>query len=114
MLTQNEKNTSLLIHLSAFLSFVFPFGSILGPVIMWSVTKDKSAYLDDNGKEAVNFNLSYTIYLFILGIAMFPFAFGSFFNHLRHIDDLDHINFHFLESCLLDTSVLQYGCGLLR
>jgi len=95
MLTQNEKNTSFLIHLSAFLSFVFPFGSIIGPLIMWSVNKDKSAYLDDNGKEAVNFNLSYTLYLFILGMFAFPFAFGSFFNHLRHIDDFDNFNFYF-------------------
>jgi len=95
MLTQNEKNTSFLIHLSAFLSFIFPFGSILGPLIMWSVNKDKSAYLDDNGKEAVNFNLSYTLYLFILGMIAFPFAFGSFFNHVRHIDDFNNFNFHF-------------------
>lgn len=95
MLTQSEKNTSFLIHLSAFLSFVFPFGSILGPLIMWSVTKDKSVYFDENGKEAVNFNLSYTLYLFVLGMVMFPFAFGSFFNHVKHIDDFSNLNFHF-------------------
>ena len=98
MLTQNEKNTGFLIHLSAFLSFVFPFGSIIGPVIMWSISKDKSRYLDENGIEAVNFNLSYTLYLFILGMIMFPFAFGSFFNFLRTIDDFDHLdnfNYHF-------------------
>lgn len=95
MLTQNEKNTSFLIHISAFLSFVFPFGSILGPLIMWSVNKDKSEYLDINGKQAVNFNLSYTLYLFVLGMAAFPFAFGSFFSNIRHIDDFEHMNFHF-------------------
>jgi len=98
MLSQNEKNTSFLIHLSAYLSFIFPFGSVIGPVIMWSIHKDKSEYLNENGIEAVNFNLSYTLYLFILGMVMFPFAFGSFFNYLRQIDDfdqLDHFNFHF-------------------
>jgi len=94
MLTQNEKNTSFLIHLSAFLGFVFPFGSVLGPLIMWSVNKEKSAYLDDNGKEAVNFNLSYTLYLFVLGLIAFPFAFGSFFRNMRYIDDFEHMNFH--------------------
>ena len=95
MLTQNEKNTSFLIHISAFLSFVFPFGSILGPLIMWSVNKEKSDYLNDNGKQAVNFNLSYTLYLFILSMAAFPFAFGAFFNNIRHIDDFENLNFHF-------------------
>ena len=95
MLTQNEKNTSFLIHLSAYLSFIFPFGSIIGPLVMWSVNKDKSTYLDDNGKEAVNFNLSYTLYIFILGMISLPFAFGSFFRNLRYIDDFDSMNFHF-------------------
>jgi len=95
MLTQKEKNTSFLIHISAFLSFVFPFGSILGPLIMWSVNKEKSDYMDKNGQQAVNFNLSYTLYLFVLGIAAFPFAFGSFFSSLRHIDDFEHLNFQF-------------------
>lgn len=95
MLTQNEKNTSFLIHLSAYLGFIFPFGSIVGPIIMWSVNKEKSSYLDENGREAVNFNLSYTLYLFILGMIAFPFAFGSFFRHLRHIDDFENLSFHF-------------------
>jgi len=94
MLTQNEKNTSFLIHLSAYLSFVFPFGSIIGPLIMWSVNKDKSSYLDENGKEAVNFNLSYTLYIFVLGLLSLPFAFGSFFRNFRYIDDFDGFNFH--------------------
>lgn len=95
MLTQNEKNTSFLIHLSAYLGFIFPFGSIVGPIIMWSVNKEKSTYLDDNGREAVNFNLSYTLYLFILGMIAFPFAFRAFFRHLRHMDDFENLNFHF-------------------
>lgn len=95
MVTQNEKNTSFLTHLSAFLGYLFPFGSIVGPLIMWSANKDKSEYLDENGKEAVNFNLSYTLYMFVLGMAMFPFAFGSFFNYLRHFDDFEQVNLHF-------------------
>ncbi len=98
MLTQNEKNTGFLIHLSAFLSFIFPLGSIIGPVIIWSLSKDKSDYLNRNGIEAVNFNLSYTLYLFVLGMIMFPFAFSTFFNFLRSVDDFDHLgnfNYHF-------------------
>ncbi len=95
MLTQREKNTAFLTHLSSFVSFVFPLGSILGPLVMWSVNKERSAYVDENGVEAVNFNISYVLYITILGMIMFPFAFGSFFNHLRHVDDLDHFSIHF-------------------
>lgn len=95
MVTQHEKNTSLLAHLSAFLGFVFPFGSILGPLIMWSANKDKSSFIEENSRRAVNFNLSYTLYIIILGMLMFPFAFGSFFNFIFHIDKFDHMEFPF-------------------
>ena len=95
MLTQREKNTAFLTHLSSFFSFVFPLGSILGPLIMWSVNKERSTYVDENGVEAVNFNISYVLYMFILGMIMFPFAFGSFFRYLRHVDDFDNFDFHF-------------------
>ena len=94
MITQNEKNTSFLIHLSAYLSYVFPFGGVIGPLVMWSINKDKSAYFDENGKEAVNFNLSYTLYVFILGMVAFPFAFGSFFRNMRYLDNFNNIDFH--------------------
>ena len=92
MLTQHEKNTSFLTHLSAFLGYFFPFGSIVGPLIMWTANKDKSPFMEENGRQAVNFNLSYTLYLFVLGMFMFPFAFGSFFSFVRHMDDFDHFN----------------------
>lgn len=98
MPTQNNKNIGTLIHLSAFLSFIFPFGSIIGPVIMWAISKDKSDFLNRNGVEAINFNLSYTLYLFILGMLMFPFAIGSILNFIRTMNDFDDFNafnFHF-------------------
>lgn len=95
MSTQNERNTALLTHLSGFLGAVFPFGSIIGPLILWSANKDKGEFLQENSREAVNFNISYTLYLVILGMFMFPFAFGSFFNYLKNIDDWDHLDFHF-------------------
>ena len=94
MLTQKEKNTAFLTHLSAFASFIFPFGAILGPLIMWSVNKNRSEFVDENGVQAVNFNISYVLYVFVLGALAFPFAFGSIFNRLRHIDDFDNIDLH--------------------
>jgi len=93
MLTQREKNTAFLTHLSGFASFLFPFGGIIGPLVMWSVNKDRSQFVDENGVEAVNFNISYVLYVFVLGALTFPFAFGSVLRRLKHVDDFD--NFHF-------------------
>ncbi len=95
MLTKRETNTAFLTHLSGFTSFVFPLGAILGPLVMWSVNKGRSEFVDDNGIEAVNFNISYVLYVFVLGAITFPFALGTFLNRFRHMDDFDNIHFDF-------------------
>lgn len=94
MLSKRETNTAFLTHISAFASFAFPFGGILAPLVMWSVNKDRSKYVDENGLEAVNFNLSYVLYATALSLVAFPFAFGSIFSRIRRIDDLDNLNLH--------------------
>ena len=45
--------------------------------------------VDENGKEAVNFNISFGLYIFILGASFIPFFFNSFhnlFNNIEHSD----------------------------
>lgn len=89
-MNKNTENTNaFLIHISAFSGFIIPFGSIIVPLIVWQTLKDRSRFLDEQGKEAVNFNISYALYMFILGLSILPFAFGSFINHFRHYNDFD-------------------------
>ena len=87
MKNNNEHTNAFLIHISAFAGFIFPFGNIVSPLIAWQTLKDRSAFLDEQGKEAVNFNISYTLYILVLSILFLPFAIGSFFSsHKRHIN----------------------------
>ena len=95
MKTNKENTNAFLIHISAFAGFMFPFGNIVTPLIAWQTLKDRSVYLDEQGKEAVNFNLSYTLYVFIISIIFIPFAFGSMFRNSRHFNDFNHISFDF-------------------
>ncbi len=95
MLTKRETNTAFLTHLSGFVSFVFPLGAILGPLVMWSVNKGRSEFVDENGIEAVNFNISYVLYVFVLGAITFPFAIGTFLNRMSHWEDFDNLHFNF-------------------
>ena len=93
---QNKESTNaFLIHISAFAGLIFPFGHIITPLIAWQTLKDRSVFLDEQGKEAVNFNLSYTLYIFLLTIAFVPFAFGSFFRNFDNNINFNHINFDF-------------------
>jgi uncharacterized Tic20 family protein len=63
LLTESERNWAMLCHLSAFAGFFFPFGGIIGPMIFWLSRKDDSAWININGKAAMNFNLSMLLYI---------------------------------------------------
>jgi uncharacterized Tic20 family protein len=63
--TSDERTMGLLIHL---LSLVSGF---LGPLVLWLVKRDQSAYLDHHGKESLNFQISLLVYWFGSIIAMF-------------------------------------------
>jgi uncharacterized protein len=60
--SHDERLWAMFCHLSAFAGFLFPFGNIIGPLIIWSVKKDKYPLVDDQGKEAINFQISVIIY----------------------------------------------------
>ncbi|MFD1143438.1 DUF4870 domain-containing protein [Larkinella insperata] len=63
----DERMWGMLAHLSALAGFLIPFGNIIGPVVVWQIQKDKSAFVDYHGKEALNFQITMTI---ALGIAL--------------------------------------------
>jgi len=83
---KNDNNNGFLLHLSAFFGYLFPFGGVIAPLIFWELKKKESDFLDKNGKEAVNFNLSFLLYAFVLGFSILPFAFHSIFKELHHFD----------------------------
>ncbi|WP_408648507.1 DUF4870 domain-containing protein [Tenacibaculum pacificus] len=72
--------------MSAFVGYLFPLGSIITPLILWQTLKDRSLFLDKHGKEAVNFNISFGLYIFILSASFFSFFFGNFLNIFNGID----------------------------
>ena len=42
--------------------FIFPFGNILSPLIIWLIKKDEMPFVEDQAKEVMNFQISMTIY----------------------------------------------------
>jgi uncharacterized protein len=68
-MSQDERTWGMACHLAALAMFVVPsIGNILGPLIVWLIQKDKYPFVDSQGKEALNFNISVTIYAYALGI----------------------------------------------
>jgi len=67
--SREEKNMAMLAHLLAFSTFIgIPFANILGPLVLWLIKKEESAFIDYHGKESLNFQISCFIYLIICGI----------------------------------------------
>lgn len=62
---KNENTLGILCHLLALAGLAVPFGNILGPLILWLLKRADSPYLEAAGKEAVNFNISWMIYMAI-------------------------------------------------
>ncbi|POY36597.1 DUF4870 domain-containing protein [Solitalea longa] len=55
-------------HLGQLAHFVFPFGGLLVPVLLWQIKKDEILHLEEHAKEIVNFQISFTIYAIVSGI----------------------------------------------
>jgi uncharacterized protein len=72
---KDEKMWGMLCHLSALAGFVIPFGNIIAPLVIWILKKEEFPFVDDQGKEALNFQISLTIY-FIIGIILVFVAIG--------------------------------------
>ncbi|MBL7249278.1 DUF4870 domain-containing protein [Alloalcanivorax sp. C16-2] len=62
---KEERNLGMACHLLALAGLVLPLGNIIGPLIMWLVKREESAFVDEQGKEALNFNITIAIAGFV-------------------------------------------------
>jgi hypothetical protein len=69
--TKDERTWAMLCHPSTLAGFVIPFGNIAGPLVIWMIKKDEFPFVDDQGKEALNFQISMTIYVIASIILIF-------------------------------------------
>ncbi len=56
-----ERQMAMFTHMAALFGLVFPFGNIIGPLVLWLIKKDTMPFVDDQGKEALNFNITIAI-----------------------------------------------------
>lgn len=73
-LSKDERLWGMLCHLLAFSGYLIPyFGNVLGPLIIWMIKKDEMPFVDDQGKESLNFQLTMLIAFTVSFILMFVF-----------------------------------------
>ena len=65
---KDENMWAMLCHLSTFSGFIIPLANIIAPLIIWSMKKDEFPLVEHQGKEAMNFQISMTIYFICAAI----------------------------------------------
>jgi uncharacterized Tic20 family protein len=66
--SQEERQWAMFAHLSALIGALITggIGVFIGPLVIWLIKKETMPFVDDQGKEALNFNIT----MAILGVAL--------------------------------------------
>ena len=71
-ISAEERQWAMFAHLSALLGAMLTagwagsIGCFIGPLVIWLVKKDTMPFVDDQAKEALNFNITVAIIFFVL------------------------------------------------
>ncbi len=69
MPSNDELNMAMLAHLLAL------FTGFIGPLIIWLIKKEQSEFVDDQGKESLNFQIcSFIIFIGLSVLSIIPFV----------------------------------------
>ena len=60
----NERIWGMFCHLAA-LAWFIPAGNLIGPLIVYIIRKDQYSFVNDQGKEVLNFQITMTIFMII-------------------------------------------------
>lgn len=68
---KDERFWAMIAHLSAFSYYVTGIGIVLGPLIVWLAKRDGNPFVEEQAKEALNFQLSILLYYLIAAVMCF-------------------------------------------
>ncbi len=66
---QHVRSTAVAAHLSTFAGLVVPLGSVIGPLAVWLTRRHRDPFIDQAGREALNFGISIAVYGAVVGVA---------------------------------------------
>jgi uncharacterized Tic20 family protein len=68
-MSQTERNWGMACHLAAFAGFIIPVGGgLLGPLVVYLIKHHEFPFVDDQGKESLNFQITMVIAYAISGL----------------------------------------------
>ena len=58
---KDARTWGMLCHLGGLAGFIFPFGNIIAPLVIWLIKKEEHEFVNEQGKEAINFQITLMI-----------------------------------------------------
>lgn len=69
---QNKKQWGMAVHLAAFAALIgIPLGNVIGPLIIYLIKRDEYEFVAQQGKEVINFQITWTLILILSAILIF-------------------------------------------
>lgn len=59
--SREARQWAMFCHLSALLGIWIPFGTLIGPLVLWQLKRESDPFIDAQGKEALNFQITVAI-----------------------------------------------------
>ncbi|CAM4194251.1 DUF4870 domain-containing protein [Flavobacterium weaverense] len=118
MESTTDKNIAAFTHLISLTQYFIPFGNYIFPILLWSSKKDKSEFVNHNGKQVLNFQLSLFLYSILLIMIAIPCFLISIFNNIPFTTIINENSFNMSNFNLHDniglltlglTSLLIFG-----
>jgi uncharacterized protein len=106
-----EKKTATFTHLSALTQYCIPLGNYIFPILIWTSKKDKSEFVDYNGKQVLNFQLSLLLYSLVLIMIAIPAFLFTVFSSMN-LNDVIENHETFLNHINLNTDLSLITVGL--
>ena len=110
---KSQQTTAALIHLSTFSKYFFPFANYIAPIIIWTFNKEKE-FVDEHGRQAINFQLSTLVYSLLIGLICLPFilTFATDFISLVETIDRESGNFSGIDLQNISGYILLFGVAI--
>ena len=59
IVTEQEKTWATIVHIAGFFGYIMPaLGAVLGPLLVWLLKKEGMPFVEEQGREAINFNIT--------------------------------------------------------
>lgn len=113
-------NTATVLHLSSLTQYCIPFGNFIFPIIIWASAKERSEFVNEQGKEVINFQLSlfiYTLSLILISIPVILFMFfsGPDFSYYDNLNvEIEDFNFAEISGGIIIAAIAIFSLIIMK